>query len=86
MASSVDKSLSKVAEQYNAPLGPLRRIYNKGLAAWSSGGHRPGASQHGWAMARVKSVLKGGKARSVDSKEWAAIQKYRAAKKSRSNK
>ena len=49
MASSVDKSLSKVAEQYNAPLGPLRRIYNKGLAAWSSGGHRPGASQHGWA-------------------------------------
>lgn len=81
MASSVDKSLASVAKQYNAPLGPLRKIYNKGLAAWSSGGHRPGASQHGWAMARVKSVLKGGKARKVDAKEWAAIQKYRAAKR-----
>jgi hypothetical protein len=74
-------NLSKVAKEYNAPLGPLRRIYKKGLAAWASGGHRPGVSQHAWAMARVKSVLKGGKARKVDAKEWAAIQKYRAAKR-----
>ena len=76
-------NLSKVAKEYNAPLSALRKIYKKGLAAWASGGHRPGASQHAWAMARVKSVLKGGKARSVDAKEWKEITRYRAAKGSR---
>jgi len=70
-------SLEEIAEKYNAPLSALRSIYNKGLAAWASSGHRPGASQHGWARARVMSVLKGGKARSVDKKEWAAIEAHR---------
>lgn len=70
-------SLEELAERENAPLSALRKIYNKGLAAWASGGHRPGASQHGWAMARVKSVLAGGKARDVDAKEWAEIQAHR---------
>jgi len=71
-------SLEDIAEKYNAPISALRKIYNKGLAAWASSGHRPGASQHGWARARVMSVLKGGKARSVDSKEWAEIEAYRS--------
>lgn len=38
----------------------LQKVYNKGLAAWSTGGHRPGASQHAWAMARVQSFVLGG--------------------------
>ena len=71
-------SLEDIAEKYNAPISALRKIYNKGLAAWASSGHRSGASQHGWARARVMSVLKGGKARSVDSKEWAEIEAYRS--------
>ena len=71
-------SLEDIAEKYNAPISALRKIYNKGLAAWASSGHRPGASQHGWARARVMSVLKGGKAREVDSKEWAEIEAYRS--------
>jgi len=74
-------SLEDIAEKYNAPLSALRKIYNKGLAAWASSGHRAGASQHGWARARVMSVLKGGKARQVDSKEWAEIEQYRRSKK-----
>ena len=41
-------------------LAVLRQVYDKGLAAWSSGGHRPGASQHAWAMARVESFVRGG--------------------------
>ena len=69
-------SLKEVAERYDAPLGALIKIYNKGLAAWASSGHRPKASQHGWARARVLSVLKGGKARKVDAKEWAQIEAY----------
>tara|TARA_R100001509_G_C4806011_1_gene194752 strand:- start:153 stop:551 length:399 start_codon:yes stop_codon:yes gene_type:complete len=73
-------SLADIARKYNAPLSALRKIYKKGLAAWASSGHRPGASQHGWARARVMSVLKGGKARQVDSKEWAQIQAHRRSK------
>lgn len=70
-------SLEDIAKKYNAPLSALRKIYNKGLGAWASSGHRPGASQHGWARARVMSVLKGGKAREVDAKEWQEILDYR---------
>lgn len=40
----------------------LEKVFKKGLAAWRTGGHRPGASQSGWAYARVASVLVGGKA------------------------
>ena len=61
----VTKALKNKAEKANAPMSALRTIYNKGLAAWKTG-HRPGASQHAWAMARVNSVLTGGPARKTD--------------------
>lgn len=75
------EKLKKFAREKGLPYGPLAAIYRKGLAAWASGGHRPGVSQHAWAMARVKSVLRGGKARSVDKKQWQAIQRSKAAKR-----
>lgn len=78
--SNVAASLKNKAKSANAPLGALRAIYNKGLAAWRTG-HRPGAGQHQWAMARVNSVLAGGPARKVDAAQWKQIQKHR--KKSR---
>jgi len=43
------------------PEDVLHRVYSKGLAAWRGGHHRPGASQHAWAMARVYSFLTKGK-------------------------
>ena len=39
----------------------LKKSYDKGLAAWASGGHRPGASQRAWGNARLASLLVGGK-------------------------
>ena len=45
--------------------GQLGRVYKRGLAAYITG-HRPGTTQHQWAMARVNSVLTGGKAAKVD--------------------
>jgi hypothetical protein len=78
--SNVDASLRNKAKSANASLGALRAIYNKGLAAWRSG-HRPGAGQHQWAMARVNSVLAGGPARKVDAAQWKTIQNYRKNKK-----
>jgi hypothetical protein len=78
--SNVNASLRNKAKSANAPLGALRTIYNKGLAAWRTG-HRPGAGQHQWAMARVNSVLAGGPARKVDIAQWKSIQRHRKNKK-----
>jgi len=77
---SVTKALKNKAEKSGAPVSALRAIYNKGLAAWRTG-HRPGASQHAWAMARVNSVLAGGPARKVDAAQWEKIKKARGKKK-----
>lgn len=69
-------ALKNKAKKANAPLGALTAVYNKGLAAWRTG-HRPGASQHAWAMARVNSFLAGGPARKVDAAQWKQVQKHR---------
>lgn len=76
LGAKVVKALKNKAEKANAPLGALKTIYRKGLAAWRTG-HKPGSSQHQWAMARVNSVLVGGKARKVDDAQWKQIQKHR---------
>lgn len=78
--ANVTQALKNKAEKANAPMGALRAIYNKGLAAWRTG-HRPGASQHAWAMARVNSVLAGGPARKVDAAQWEKIRKHRGKKR-----
>lgn len=78
--SNVTAALKNKAEKTGAPMGALRAIYDKGLAAWRTG-HRPGASAHQWAMARVNSVLTGGPARKVDATQWKQIQKHRGKKR-----
>jgi len=78
--NNVTAALKNKAEKSGAPMGALRAIYNKGLAAWRTG-HRPGASQHAWAMARVNSVLAGGPARKVDAAQWEKIKKHRGKKR-----
>lgn len=53
-------TLDQIEQVTGIPIDILQRVYDKGLAAWRGGHHRPGASQHAWAMARVYSfVLKG---------------------------
>jgi hypothetical protein len=48
--------------------------FKKGLAAWKSGGHRPGATAQNWAVARVNSLVVGGKAAwTADSKQFDAL-------------
>lgn len=72
------KALQKKAKEANAPYGALKQIYEKGMGAAVTSGRRVGVSPQQWAMARVNSVLTGGKARTVDSKQWEAIKKHRA--------
>ena len=81
LSSKVDKSLKKKAKSANAPVGALKAIYRKGMGAFYSSGSRSGQNPHSWAMARVNSVLRGGKARSVDSAQWKSIQKFRSRKR-----
>ena len=54
--SKSDKSLAKKAKASGMPLGILRKVYNRGVAAWKTG-HRPGATQAQWGYARVNSFL-----------------------------
>ena len=49
-----DKALANKAKESGEPLGDLKKVYKRGLAAYASG-HRPGMTQHQWAMARVNS-------------------------------
>ena len=81
ISSKVDKQLKKKAKDRNAPVGALKAIYRKGMGAFYSSGSRSGQNPHSWAMARVNSVLSGGKARSVDKAQWKQIQKHRKKKK-----
>lgn len=77
------KALQNKAKKANAPYGALAQIYRKGLGAFNTGGSRTGASPESWAMARVNSVLTGGKARQVDAKQWKQIQSFRKSKRSK---
>lgn len=76
IAAKVIKALKRKAEKANAPLGALKTVYRKGMAAWKTG-HKPGANQNAWAMGRVNSFLVGGKARKVDGAQWKQVQQHR---------
>lgn len=54
------KSLPEIAKATGVPLATLKTVYNRGMAAWRTG-HRPGASQQAWGMARVHSFVLHGK-------------------------
>jgi len=50
------KGLKAKAEKSGMPLGILRKVYNRGIAAWRTG-HRPGTTPQQWGMARVNSFV-----------------------------
>jgi hypothetical protein len=54
------KSLVEIAKATGISKSILEEVYNRGMAAWRTG-HRPGASQHAWGMARVHSFVMKGK-------------------------
>jgi len=52
--------LAKKAQESGISIGTLRKVYNRGMAAWRTG-HRPGTTPQQWAMARVNSYITKGK-------------------------
>ena len=49
-----EKSLKKKAAATGMPLGILRKVFDRGMAAWKTG-HRPGTTPVQWGLARVNS-------------------------------
>ena len=50
------KGLAAKAEKSGISLGVLKKVYNRGMAAWRTG-HRPGTTPQQWGMARVNSFI-----------------------------
>ncbi len=50
------KGLKNKADKSGMPYSILKKVYDRGMAAWR-GGHRPGTSQQQWAFARVNSFV-----------------------------
>jgi len=61
------------AEKTGMPYSILKQVYDRGMAAWK-GGHRPGAGQVQWALARVNSFV------TKSSGTWGGADKDLAAK------
>lgn len=60
-------SLPEIAKATGIPKSILDKVYDRGMAAWRTG-HRPGASQQAWGMARVYSfALKGKTYKTADA-------------------
>ena len=57
--NQLDETITAVknkAKKTGMPYGILKKVYDRGMAAWK-GGHRPGATQIQWALARVNSFV-----------------------------
>ena len=50
------EGLVKKAEKSKMPYGILKKVYDRGMAAWKTG-HRPGTTPQQWAFARVNSFI-----------------------------
>jgi len=50
------EGLKKKAEKSSIPYGILKKVYDRGMAAWKTG-HRPGTTPQQWAYARVNSFV-----------------------------
>lgn len=67
---SYEKALKNKSKETDIPYGILKQVYDRGLAAWRTG-HRPGVTQHQWAMARVNSFATKGKTWDTADKDLA---------------
>lgn len=68
--SATKTALKKKAEKTGISYSILKKVYDRGVAAWRTG-HRPGTTPAQWGMARVNSFATGGKTRTTtDADLW----------------
>lgn len=63
-----NKALQKKSDETGAPKSILKKVYDRGLAAWKTG-HRPGTTAPQWGYARVNSFLTYGKTAKTADKD-----------------
>ena len=68
-----DAALKNKAEKTGMPLGILKQVFKRGVAAWRTG-HRPGTNPTQWGLARVNSFTTKSKG------TWGGADKDLAAK------
>lgn len=73
LSEDATEGLKGKAEKSGMPLGVLRQVYNRGVAAWKTG-HRPGTTPEQWGFARVNSFI------TKSSGTWGKADKDLAAK------
>ena len=56
----IEKALKTKSEETGVPIGIIRIVMRRGMAAWKTG-HRPGATEQQWGYARVNAFLTKGK-------------------------
>lgn len=78
--SPVYKALKKKSDKSRFPLGILKKVWDRGYAAWKTG-HVPGTTPQQWAMARVNSFIVGGRTTEMSDKAL-----YKQAKSNLKNK
>lgn len=66
--SKTKTALQKKADKSGISYGILKKVYDRGVAAWRTG-HRPGTTPAQWGMARVNSFITGGKTRTTADKD-----------------
>jgi len=73
LQESSKKALKKKAEKSGMPYGILKKVFDRGVAAWRTG-HRPGTTPTQWGLARVNSFT------TKSSGTWGKADKDLAAK------
>jgi len=68
-----EEALKNKAEKTGMPLGILKQVFKRGVAAWRTG-HRPGTNPTQWGLARVNSFVTKSKG------TWGGADKDLAAK------
>ena len=76
-SGGAEKALKNKAKKTGIPLGILRQVYRRGVAAWKTG-HVPGTTPQQWGMGRVNSFAVGGKTTKMADK--ALYQRAKEAK------
>ena len=82
VSGGAEKALKNKAKKTGIPLGILRQVYRRGIAAWKTG-HVPGTTPQQWGMGRVNSFAVGGKTTKMADK---ALYKQAKAAKARKRK
>lgn len=55
-SEEIEKALKKKSDETGVPIGIIRAVMRRGMAAWKTG-HRPGATEQQWGYSRVNSFL-----------------------------